>query len=99
MRQGVTGTKRAALPGGICAEALMVSVTDTVCGLLVAPGAVTEIVPVCGPAARPVGFTDTVNPEAVDATLIHGALAVAVQLSVPPPVLETPMACGGVNEL
>src|ERR1700674_5736741 len=46
MRHGVIGTNRAALAGGTCAEALMVSETDTICGLLVAPGAVTEIVPV-----------------------------------------------------
>jgi hypothetical protein len=31
--------------------------------------------------------------------LIHGALGVALKESVPPPVFETPMACGGVNEL
>src|SRR5579864_5823122 len=53
MRQGVIGTKRAALEGAICAETLMVSVTDTVCGVFVAPVAATEIVPVCGPAAKP----------------------------------------------
>jgi hypothetical protein len=99
MRHGVIGTKRAALAGGICAEALMFSVTDTVCGVLVAPGAATEIVPLCGPAAKPAGFTATVKPEDVEATLIHGAPGVAVHDSVPPPVFETPMFCGGVNEL
>jgi hypothetical protein len=95
----VTGTKRAALEGGICAEALIVSVTDTVCGVFVAPVAATEIVPVCGPAARPAGFTATVKPVDIEVRLIHGALGVAVQVSVPPPVFETPTACAGVNEL
>src|SRR5579864_8697041 len=98
MRHGVIGTKRAALEGGICAEALMVSVTDTVCGVLVAPGAVTEIVPACGPGARPAGLTDTVKPVDVKVTLIQGALGVAVHARVPPPVFETPTACAGVNE-
>src|SRR5579859_7439409 len=96
-RQGVIGTKRAALAGGICAEAPMISVTVTVCGLLVALGAATEIVPLCGPSPRPAGFTDTVKPEAVDVTSIHGAFGLAVKESVPPLMFETPTACGGVN--
>src|SRR5579864_2151779 len=99
MRQGVIGTKRAAVDGGICTEALTVSVTVTVCGVLVAPGEATEIVLICGPTLRPAGFTDTVNSDEVDVTLIHGTFGVAVKESVPPPVLETPIACGGVSEL
>src|ERR1700681_875281 len=97
MRHGVIGTNRAALEGGICVEALMVSVTDTVCGLLVAPGAVTEIVPVYGPRARPAGFAVTMKLEDAEVRLIQGATGVAVQESVPPPALETSTACGGVN--
>src|SRR5579864_105321 len=58
MRHGVIGTKRAALEGGICAEALIVSVTDTVCGVFVAPVAATEIAPLCGPKPKPAGLTD-----------------------------------------
>src|ERR1700694_848258 len=61
MRQGVTGTKRVALEGGICAEELTVSVTDSVCGLFVAPGATTDIVPEWGPGVRPAGLADAVR--------------------------------------
>src|SRR5579862_2947105 len=93
MRQGVIGTKRAAVAGGICTEALTVSVTVTVCGLLVAPGDATEIVLICGPTLSPAGFTDTVNSEEVGVTLIHGAFGVAVKDSVPPLLFETPIAC------
>ena len=74
------------------------SATDTVCGLFVAPGAVTEILPICGPKAKPAGFTDTMKPLGVSERAIHGAFGVAVKERVPPLALETLMACGGVNE-
>ena len=70
-------------------------VTFTACGVFVAPGADTEIVLVYVPGARPALLTETVRvalPEPpAGATDNHAgavALAVAVQSSVPAPMLD-----------
>src|SRR5579864_8427329 len=93
MRQGVIGMKRAGLGGNTWTDEFTVSVTDTVCGLLVASGASTEIVPVCGPSPRPAGLTDTVKSEDAGVRVIHGTFALADQENAPPLLLATPMDC------
>ena len=72
-----------------------VRVTATVCGELVAPGAVAVIVtvPVCGPTGTVVLFTDTTS--VLGAVLVPGGtlsqappdavMTDAVEFSVPPP--------------
>jgi hypothetical protein len=91
LKVSVAGVKAIAGPGGFT-----LSVTATVCGVLVAPGAVTVIVPLYVPAAKPEMFTAAATvlgavPE-VGETLSQlppeVVEAAAVQVIVPPPVLE-----------
>jgi hypothetical protein len=99
MRQGVIGTNRVALDADAWNADATVNVTETVCGLFVAPGALTEIVPAYCPSPRLAGFADTVKPVEVDVTLSHGTDETAFQGNVPPPVFDTPTICGGVSTL
>ena len=70
---------------------MTVKVTGTLTGVLVAPVALMVIVPLYVPAARPVMSTEAVSVEGavplVGLTVSHGALSLAVKLSVPAPVL------------
>ena len=70
---------------------LMTKVTATLCGLLVAPAAVTVMVPLYVPGASPATFAETVRVAAfvpdVGATLSQVALSLTLQLSVPLPEL------------
>lgn len=73
--------------------ALSVRVTGTVCGVLVAPEAVTVTVAVCVPAAKPEMLTPAVMepfplPE-VGPTVNQAALSLTLQLSVPEPEFDT----------
>lgn len=61
------------------------NVTLTVCGLLLAPEAVTVTVPMYAPAARPVGSAVTVTPIGV---LPPGGVA---DNQLPPDTVETPV--------
>ena len=71
--------------------ALMVKLTEMVCGVLVAPDAAIVIVPEYEPAASPEVFIEAVSaPDPVpDAGLrvSQAALSTAVQLKVPVPEL------------
>jgi hypothetical protein len=74
--------------------AVTVSVTETVCGVFVAPVALIVIIALCVPTARPVLFTLAAKdppfvPEAefVPFKLNQAAFETAFQLSVPPPPL------------
>ena len=77
---------------------LMVRVIGILSGELEAPAAVIVTVPVCVPTASPALFIDTVSVEGavpeVGLTVIHVLLSVAVQLSVPTPVLVMEMVLG-----
>jgi hypothetical protein len=75
--------------------AVMVNLTATVCGELVAPVLVMAIVPVCVPMAKPLTFAATVNepllvPDASEPPFSVSQLTedVAVQLRVPDPLLD-----------
>jgi hypothetical protein len=68
---------------------LIFSVTGTVCGELVAPGAVTVMLPEYVPAPRPVIFAcafvvEGAVPEVL-ASERNDPVVLAVQLTVPPP--------------
>jgi hypothetical protein len=70
---------------------LTVKVTGTLTGVLVAPAALMVIVPLNVPAASPLMLTDAVSVDGAvplaGLTVSHDASSVAVQLSVPAPVL------------
>jgi hypothetical protein len=57
--------------------AVTVSVTEIVCGLFVAPVAVTAIEPVYVPGIKPVGLTETVSAPGADDNVSQVAAVVA----------------------
>src|SRR5438309_3295919 len=76
----------------------MTNVLVNVLGLLAIAPALTTRCPVWVPVARPFGFSDTLVealggtvPE-VGRVVIHSVSGVALQLNVPPPAFEIPIA-------